>query len=84
MSLCGQKGPAGTVRDFGEGHGHTAIFKMANQLRPAGQHMELCSMFASPDGREVWRRMDTCICMAEFHHCSPEPITTLLIGYTPM
>ena len=28
--------------------------------------------------------MDTCICMAEFLHCSPETITTLLIGYTPI
>ena len=85
ISLCGQKGPAGTVRDFGEGHGHTAIFKMANQLRPAEQHMDLCCMLcASLDGREVWGRTDTCICMAESLHCSPEPITTLLIGYNPM
>ena len=27
--------------------------------------------------------MYTCICMAEFLHCSPETTTTLLIGYTP-
>ena len=54
MSLCGQKGPAGTVRDLGEGHGHTAIFKMHDRLRPAEQHMELCSMLcASLHGREV-------------------------------
>ena len=38
---------------------------------------------ASLDGRVVWGRMDTCVCMAEFLHCSPETITTLLIGYTP-
>ena len=25
--------------------------------------------------------MDTCICMAESFHCSPENITTLLISY---
>ena len=30
----------------------------------------------------VWGRMDTCTCMAEFFHCSPETTTTLLIGYT--
>ena len=29
-------------------------------------------------------RMDTCICMAEFLCCSPETITTLLIGYAPI
>ena len=31
----------------------------------------------------AWR-MDTCICMAESLHCSPETITILLIGYTPI
>ena len=34
------------------------------------------------DGRGIGRRMDTCICMAESLRCSPETITTLLIGYT--
>ena len=27
--------------------------------------------------------MDTCICMTESLHCSPETVTTLLIGYIP-
>ena len=45
--------------------------------------MELCSLLlASLDGRGVWRRMDTCIRMAESLCCPPEIITTLLIGYT--
>ena len=45
-------------------------------------HMELCSMLcASLDGRGVWGRMDTCICMAESFWCSPKTITTLLISY---
>ena len=47
--------------------------------------MELCSMLcASMDERGVWRRMDTCIRMAESLGCSPEAITTLLIGCTPI
>ena len=47
--------------------------------------MELSSMLhASLDGREVWGRMDICIYMAESFHCSPEIITTLLTGYTPI
>ena len=33
-------------------------------------------------GAGVWRRMDTCICMAESLCCPPET-TTLLTGYTP-
>ena len=35
-------------------------------------------------GRRFWGRMDTCICMTESLHCSPETVTTLLIGYTPI
>ena len=47
--------------------------------------MELCSMlWASLDGRSVWGRTETCICMAESLCCSSETTTTLLIGYTPI
>ena len=28
--------------------------------------------------REAWRRMDTCICMAESHGCAPESVTLLI------
>ena len=46
--------------------------------------MELYSMLcASLDGKEVWGRMDTCICMAESLPCSSETTTAFLIGYTP-
>ena len=38
----------------------------------------------SLDGKGVWGRMDTCICTAEFLHCLPGTITTLLISYTPV
>ena len=38
----------------------------------------------SLDGRGVWGRIDTCVCMAESLCCSPETVTTLLIGYTPI
>ena len=61
---------------------HTAVFEMGDQQ---GQHGELCSMLcASLDGRGVWGRMDTCICMAESLHCPHETITKLLTGYTPI
>ena len=47
--------------------------------------MEFWSMLcASLNARGVWGRMDTCMCMAEFLHCSLETVTTLLIGYTPI
>ena len=43
-------------------------------------HSVLCG---SLDGRGVWGRMDTHICMAESLRYSPET-TTLLISYTPI
>ena len=47
--------------------------------------MELCLMLCgSLDGIEVWGRMDVYIYMYESPRCSPEIITRLLIGYTPI
>ena len=64
---------------------HAAILKTDNQQGPPVERMELCSTLCGRlDGRGVRRRMDTCMCMAESLHCSPETITTLLIGYTPI
>ena len=37
----------------------------------------------SLDEREVWGRLETCICLVEFLYCSPETIAILLIGGTP-
>ena len=37
----------------------------------------------SLDGKGVWGRMDTCVCVAELLRSSPETITALLIGYAP-
>ena len=67
-----------------DGHLQTAVFKMDNQGSTA-QHRELCSMlFGSLRGKGVWGRKDTYIDMAESLCCSPESITTSLIGYTPI
>ena len=58
---------------------------MYNQQGSTVEHRELCSMICgSLDGRGVWGRMDTWICMAESFCCSPETITTLLIGCIPI
>ena len=35
-------------------------------------------LYGSLDGRGVWGGMDTCKCMAELPHCSPETITILM------
>ena len=45
--------------------------------------MSFSMLCGNVDGREVWGSMDTCICMAESLHYSPETIT-VLIGYTPI
>lgn len=34
------------------------------------------------DGRGVWGRIDTCICMVALLSCAPKTVTALLIGYT--
>ena len=67
-----------------DGHVHTSIFKMNNKQRP--------TVYSTWDSARcyvaswmVWGRrgkMDTCVYMAEFLHCSPETITTLLMCYT--
>ena len=58
---------------------------MENKQGPTVEHGEVCSvLWGSLDWRGVWGRMGTCICMAESLHCSPETITTLLIGYMPV
>ena len=65
--------------DVWDGH---SIFKTDNtkQLLSSTGNSAQCG---SLDGTEIWGRMDTCICMAEFLRSSPETITRLLIGYTP-
>ena len=55
-----------------------AIFRMDNQQGLTVQHMELWSVLCGfLAGREVWERMDICICVAESLHYSPETITAL-------
>jgi len=47
-------------------------------------HGTLLNVMWQPEWEGVWGRMDTCICMTEALCCSPETITTLLIGYIPI
>jgi len=54
---------------------------MDNQQGLTTQHMELCSVISgSLDGRGVWGRMDTCVCMTESLCCSCETIKTLFVN----
>ena len=46
-----------------------------------GNSVQLCGNL---NGRGIWGRMDTCICMAESLCCPPETITILLITNTPI
>ena len=56
-----------------------------NQEGPTVPHRERCSVTCgSLRGRGVRGRMATCLCVAESFHCSPETVTSLLIGYTPV
>ena len=60
---------------------HTAIFKMDSQQGPTVEHRELCSVLGGRlEGRGVWGRIDTCICLAESLCFSPETITALFVN----
>ena len=68
-----------------DGQVHTATFKMDNRQGPTLYHRELSSMFcASLDGRGVWGRVATYICMGESIRFSSETTTTVLISCTPI
>lgn len=63
------------------------MFNMDDQQGPIVSHMELCSVTCdSLDGSGVLvgAGIDTCSCLAESPHCSPETTTSLLISYIPM
>ena len=58
------------------------LFPNSKYPRLTVQHRELCSnLCGSLDGRGVWGKMDTCVCMSESLGCPPETVTTLLISY---
>ena len=56
---------------MGEDEGAEAHFREKEEINVLWQS----------NGRGLWRRMDTCICMAESLLCSRETSITLLIGY---
>ena len=58
---------------------------MDNQQGPTVQYTKLCLMLCGNlHGRGIWGRMNACVCITKSLCCSPETITTLLIGYTPV
>ena len=48
------------------------------------EHGTVLSVMCQPGWEGFWGRMDTCICMVDSPHCSPETTTILLIDYTPI
>ena len=68
-----------------DGRIYTALFHMNIHQGPTEEQHRLHSSFCgSLDGKGIWGRMDTCICMTEPLCCSSENITTLLVGSTPV
>ena len=75
-------GCLGGGEEWGEGIIRECVMHMYDQQGPTVQHRELSSMLCgSLEGRRVWRKTDTCVCMAESLCHAPETITTLLIGH---
>ena len=71
----------GTVSALGR-EVHTTTSKTDKQLTVAWSTEPLLTVTCSLDGRGAQGRMETCVCVAESLHCSPESITALFIGYT--
>ena len=71
------RGGKGTLREFGMDM-YTLLYLKDLLYSTKNSAQQLCGNL---DGRGVWGRMDTCICMTESLCCSPETITTLLTGY---
>ena len=73
----------GIVGEFGMGMDTLLYLTWRSSEDLLDSNKELCSVSrGSLDGRGVWGRMDTCVCVAESLCCLPEIITTVLIGYT--
>ena len=74
----------GIVREFGIDTYMLLYLKWITNKDQLYSTLYLLNVCGSLHGRGVWRRMDTCICMAKFICCPPETITALFIGYTPI
>ena len=64
-------------KDFCRAHGMCSLVRGSLDGGTLGENGRCC--VAAWMG-ELWERTDTRICMADPLHCSPETLTTLLIG----
>jgi len=80
--LPGERG--GIVRKFGMDIYTLLYSKWITSRNDYIAHGTLLSIMWHPGWEGVWKRMDTCVCMAESLWHSPETITMLLTSYTPV
>ena len=74
----------GTARESGTGT-HTLLYlKWITNRTHCAARETLLLLCGGLEGRRVWGRADTCICMAESLRCSPETVPTLSTGYPPV
>ena len=81
--LRGRMGEQHSYRVWG-GHVHTAIFKWITSKALLYSTWNAAMSCGSLDGRGIWARMYTFVCMAESLCCPPEPVIKLLISYIPI
>ena len=73
--------------NWGPLHGRQILYHLSHKRSPSthSPHSTWNSVLcACLDGRVVWERIDTFICLSESHHCSPETTIILLTGYIPI
>ena len=84
LMVAGRKDgvPEGIVKEFGMDM-YTLLY--LKWITNKGLLYSTCNcsvLCGSLDGRTVWGRMDSCICISAFAVHLPETVTMLLIGYT--
>ena len=74
----------GIVREFGTDMYTLLYLKWMTNRDMLCSTGALLMLRGSLDGRGVWGRMDTCVCMAEPLCYLPETMATWLISYNPI
>ena len=86
LTVAERKGgvPEGIVKEFGMDMYTLLYLKWITNKDLLDSPCNCSMLCGSLDGRRVWGRMDSCICISAFAVHVPESVTILLIGYTPI
>ena len=84
MVARGNGGRKGKIENLGWIYTHCYILNGQPTRTYFTAQGTLLSVMWQPGWRRVWERMDMCVCMAEFLHCSPETISSVQFSHSVM